>query len=198
MRVDLSIRQGATFTFVFRWETTPIVYRPITAIAAQAPVRITATGHGLPDGWRAAVVSCEGMDELRATTPPRASHYHPVTVIDANTVEMNEVNAASYEPYVSGGYLQFYTPVDMASYTARMNVRNKVGGTLLAEYSTANSGLAVDNAAKTITLNILATATDDFTFTRAVYDLEMVSPTGVVTPLAEGPFAVTREVTTTT
>jgi hypothetical protein len=197
--VELSVKQGATFTFVFRWETTPIVYRPITAILAQAPVRITATGHGLPAGWRTAVVSVRGMRQINAEDdPPRDDDYHQVTVIDANTVELNDINAASFSTYSGGGYLQFNTPVDLSGYTARMKVRDRVGGTELLLLTTENARIALDNALKTITLTLAANDTDDIAFDSAVYDLELVSGTGVVTRLAEGPFLVSKEVTTAT
>lgn len=197
MKQALDIRQGSTFIFVFRWETTPIVYKPITAVVAQAPVRITAPMHGLPTGWRAAVVSVLGMTHLNAkNVPPRSSDYYPVTIIDANTVELNAVNAAGFSAYISGGYLQFNTPVDLTAYTARMKVKDRIGGTTLLELTTANAGIAIDEAAKTITLTVTAAASEALTFTRGVYDLEMVSPTGIVTAIAQGDFKVSKEVTT--
>ena len=55
---------------------------------------------------------------------------------------------------------------------------------------------ATDNAAKTITLTIEATATDDFAWTKGVYDLEMISATGKVTAILSGRVSVSKEVTT--
>jgi len=199
VKVKLDVRQGSTFTFIFRWETLPIVYKPITAIVKQAPARITCTAHGLVTGWRAAVVSVLGMTQINAEdSPPRDSQYHPVTVIDVNTVEINAINAAEFSPYVSGGYLQYNTPVDLTSYEARMKVKDRVGGTqLLLLDSTTNNRIAVNAATKTITLTLTAVETAAITFTKGVYDLELVSPTGVVTPIAEGAFTVSKEITTT-
>lgn len=199
MNQRLDVLQGATFTFVFRWETTPIVYKAITAILAQAPARLTVPGHGLTEGWRAAVQSVRGMRQINAVNdPPEDADYHPVTVVDANTIELNDVNAASYSTYSGGGYLRFNTPVDLAGYTARMKVKDRVGGTELLLLDTSNSRIAIDSAAKTITLTLAANDTDDLAFTSAVYDLEMVSATGVVTRIAQGKFIVSKEVTTTT
>lgn len=194
---DLTIQQGKTFALVLRWETEPIVYKAITAIAQTAPVRITVPGFDAPDGWRVAVVSVKGMTEINAAnTPPRSTGYTPVTVLDDDTVELNEVNAAGFHAYTSGGYLQYNTPVDLAGYTARMAIKDKIGGTVLHSLTTENGGIAIDNVAKTITLTIAATDTDDFAWTRGVYELEMVSATGVVTALISGKVTVTKEVTT--
>ena len=50
---DLTLLQGKTFTLVLRWETEPIVRKAITGVSfALGAPRITAVGHGAPDGWR--------------------------------------------------------------------------------------------------------------------------------------------------
>ncbi len=53
---DITITRGDTYSLVLRWEVLPFVYKVISAITKAAPASITATGHGLVDGWRAAVV----------------------------------------------------------------------------------------------------------------------------------------------
>ena len=100
--VDFEIAQGKTFTFAFRWASLPIKYVPIEAVPEVAPLRVTATGHGIPDGWPVAIVSTEGLDEVRAeNNPPRTSAYHTATLVDADTVEFNAVNAADFPPRAS-------------------------------------------------------------------------------------------------
>ena len=201
---DLAIQQGKTFALVLRWETEPVIYKPITAISQTAPVRLTVPGQGAPDGWRTAVVSVKGMTEINAKNdPPRGDDYHPVTVLDADTVEINEINASDFHAYVSGGYLRYNTPVDLTGYTGRMKIKDKVGGTVLLSTEAIDSPLdvidiALDTTAKTITLTIAASATDDITWNRGVYDLEMVSSDAepVVTAILTGKVSVTREVTT--
>lgn len=195
---NFTIAQGKTFSVVLRWETGPVVFKAITAVANTAPVRITATGHGLPDGWRAAVVSVKGMTQLNAECDPPDPHidYHRVSVVDANTVDLDGVNAASYKVYTSGGYLQFNTPVDMAGYTARMSIKDRVGGAELFSLTTENSRIAIDNTARTITLTVSATATAAMTWPRGVYELEMVSAGGEVYTLLRGTAKVVQEITT--
>lgn len=200
---DFVIEQGKTFSQVLRWEAPPIVYKAITAITQTAPVQITSTGHGIPGGWRVAVVSVKGMTAINAAnSPPKEKDYHVATVIDANTISLNDVNAADYKAYTSGGYLQFNTPVDMTGYTARMQIKDKVGGTVLASTEAADTPkdiltVSIDNPNKTITLLVSATDTAAVTWKKGVYDLELVSSGGVVTALLTGTISVTKEVTTT-
>lgn len=195
---NFTIVQGKTFSQVLRYEAPPIVYKPITAIAQTAPARITCTGHGVPDGWRVCVQSVKGMKQINASnTPPKASDYHKATVVDANTVELNDVNAADFTAYQSGGYLVFNTPVDLSAFTsARMSIKDKVGGTELLRLDTSNSRIALNNSAKTITLTVDATTTAGLTWTKGVYDLELVSAGGIVTALMAGAVTVAKEVTT--
>jgi hypothetical protein len=205
---DLTIRQGKTFSLQIRWETDPIVFKPITGISlAFGAPRLTVAGHGCPPGWRATVTRVKTPKQINAENdPPKASDYHAVTVVDANTVEFNGMaplddNGNEWPPYTDGGFLQYNTPVDITGYSARMKIKDKVGGTVLASTEAGDSPLnvltiALDAANKTITLSIPATATDDFAWTKGVYDLEMVSPTGVVTTVLSGKVSVSKEVTT--
>lgn len=192
----ITIQQGRTFSRVLRWEAPPIIYKAITAILNSAPVRITAAAHGIPEGWRVAIVSVKGMTEINAESNNlRDKDYHPATVVDANTIEINDINAAEYKTYLSGGYLQYNTPVDLAGFTARMTISDKKGGTELLKLTTENGGITIDNATKKITLLIEADDTAALTWIRGVYDLEMVSATGVVTALLYGEVTVKREIT---
>jgi len=199
LQKDIVILQGKTFQHVLRWETLPFVYKPITGITQGAPARITAIGHGLSTGWRAAVVSVKGMSQINATDSAklREKDFHTVNVIDVDHVEMNDVNSAEFKAYVSGGYLQYYTPVDLSGYTARMSIKDKVGGTELLRLDNTNSRLNIDTASHTVSMFIDATTTAAIVFKNGVYDLEMVSGTGVVTLLMSGSISVTTEVTTT-
>ena len=196
---DLTIQQGRTFSLALRWESPPVVYRPITAIAQTAPARLTVPAHGVPDGWRVAITNVKGMTEINAEANKLTSRdYHQATVLDANTVEINDINAAGFKAYTSGGYIQFDTPVDLTGFTARMAIKNRVGGTVLYTLTTENGGIVIDAAAKLVTLKISAADTTLMAFTTGVYDLEMVSGAtpAVVTALISGRVTVSKEVTT--
>jgi hypothetical protein len=191
---NFQILQGETWQRVIRWEQLPFLYKPITAITLAAPAAITATAHGFKTGWRAALVSVIGMSEINAlNVPPRDSDYHQMTVVDPNTVTFNDINSAEYTPYVSGGYLMAYTPVDMSGYTASMEIKSRIGGPVLITLTTVNGGIAIDNTNHTITLLIAAAVTDILTWKTAVYDLDMISASNVVTPLYTGTLSVIAE-----
>lgn len=193
---DYEIVRGKTFSDPLRWESAPIIYKAITGITKTAPVRINAPGHGLVDGWRATVVSVKGMTQINAlSNPPKASDYQKATVIDADFIEFNKVNAADFKDYQSGGYLQYNTPVDLAGYTARLVVKDKVGGSVLATLTTENGGILIDNATKTITITFSAAETAAFTWKKGVYELEMVKG-AVVTGLVVGTIKVSEEIAT--
>ena len=194
---DLEIIEGSTFTRVVRWESNPLVYKAITGITKAGPVAITAVGHGLTEGWRSAVVSAGGMRQINAKSmPPRESEFHVVSITSSSVITFNEVNSQDYTAYTSGGSLVYWTPHDLASYTARMQVRSTdASDTVLLSLTTENAGIALDDTAKTITLTITATATAALTFTEGVYDLELVSSGGVVTKILRGTITVSQEVT---
>ena len=194
---DLLLCQGKTFAMAVRWETAPVVYKPVTAITQAAPARVTAALHGVPVGWRVAVVSVKGMKDINAKSyPPAVDDYHQATVVDANTVELNGVNAADFKPYLSGGYIQYNTPVDLAGFTARMTIKDKVGGAVLETLTDANGKIVLDNSTKSIRLALSAAVTAAYTWKKGVYDLELVSPAGVVSALLFGAVRITKEVTT--
>ncbi|MBK8467664.1 MAG: hypothetical protein IPL32_17760 [Chloracidobacterium sp.] len=196
---NLTITQGKTFSLVLRWEAPPVIFKPITGATQTAPVNLTVAAHGVPEGWRVAVTNVKGMTDINApANEVKDSDYHQATVIDASTIQINDINAAGFKPYVSGGYIQYNTPVVLTGFTARMSIKDKVGGTELLSLTTENGGIAIDLVRSTISLTIAALATAALTWKTGVYDLELVSGdvTPVVTALLTGKVTVTKEVTT--
>lgn len=200
---DFVIEQGRTFQHVLRWEAPPYLYKAISAITAAAPAEVTTVApHDIPDGWRVTIVSAKGMTAINAANdPPKTADYKRAAVTGLSTIELNDVNSSDYKTHTAGtGYVQFLTPVDMAGYTARMQIKDKVGGVVLASTEVGDTPLdtitiTIDNVAKTISLLIAAADTAAITWTKGVYDLEMING-GVVTALLTGKITVTKEVTT--
>ena len=185
---EILIQKGKTFTLVVRWETEPIIRKAITGISlATGAPRLTVNAHGAPDGWRGMPYAVEGMKPLNDIG------YQSMTVIDANTIEFNSVtpvddNGRVWSAYTSGGFLMFYTPQSLFGYTARIDIKDKIGGTVWASSDVADApkdiiDIVVNDAAKTITLSIPATDTAALTAKKGVADLELVSAGGVVTKL---------------
>lgn len=87
------------------------------------------------------------------------------------------------------------TPVNLTTYTARMQVReNYDASSSVLSLTTENGGITLGGALGTITIVASATATAALTPDSYVYDLELVTGS-TVTRLVQGSFTVTPEVT---
>jgi hypothetical protein len=190
VKLNFKIYQGSTFKEVLRWETSTKVYKAISSITKAAPIVVTAVGHGIPTGWRTKVTNVSGMKEINS-----AETYHTVTANTADSVTINAVNSLAYTDYVSGGVLEYNEPCDLTGITARMQIREKItSATTLIELTTENGKIVIDNTFKTITLVLSATDTSAFTFSSAVYSLELINGTEV-TPFIFGSISLTSEIT---
>lgn len=191
VKLNFKVYQGSTFNEVLRWESSKKVYKPITSITQAAPCVVTAVGHGLPTGWRTKITNVGGMTDINSNDT-----YHVITKLTADTLEINVLNSIGFKAYTSGGILEFNDPIDLAGFTARMQIREKLdSSTIIKELTTENSGIVIDHTNKRIVLNIVADETSLFTFSTAVYSLELVSSGGIVTPFANGTLSLIKEVT---
>ncbi len=190
-KINFKIYQGSTFSQVLRWESSRKIYKTITGITKAAPAIVTATTHGVPNGWRVKITDVVGMKELNSS-----ENYWKATVLTADTIELNDVNSSSYTAYTSGGVLEYNEPVNLTGYTARMQIREKLdSATTIVDLTTENSGIILDNTAKTITVQMSAVQTAALTFKSGVYSLELVSSGGQVTAICAGNISLVKEVT---
>jgi hypothetical protein len=183
-RKDFCIPAGATFAPVVRWGMSLLAAKPITAIAALTPVSITAVGHGAPQGWPVAVVGAQGMYQMNASRyPPLPSDMHYATVVDANTIALNDVSADNFSPYTSGGELVYQTPVPLAGVTATMSFYDdpEMDDTPLLTL-TSGSDISIDAVNCTI-IPLLQTV--GLLWTSAFYKLEC-NQAGVITRVLQG------------
>lgn len=194
-KINYKIYQGSTFEETFKWESETKVYQPIKHISKAAPCVIelhqTPT---LPVGWRVRVVGAGGMKEIN--TPEEV--YYTATAVNTvtNLVELNQVNSLLYTTYNSGGVLEYNAPVDLATYSARMQIRESVDSTtIIHSATTENGGITLDNTNKRITITIPAAATTQFNFSVAVYSLELYTGAGKVVPFIAGNLTLVPEVT---
>ena len=190
VKLNFKVYQGSTFREVLRWESSTKTYKAISAVSKTAPVVITAVAHAAPAGWRCRITGVQGMKEIND-----AANYRTITNTTTDTVTINSINATNYTTYTTGGVLEYNTPVDLAAYTARMQIRPTLtSSTIIQELTTANGGVVIDNVSKTITIVITAAQTTLLTFSTAVYSLELVSGTEVV-PFCGGTITLVPEVT---
>ena len=190
IKKNFKIYQGSTFQETLYWEATLKAYAPITGITKTAPMVVISTAHSIPAGWSVKITNAGGMKEINSTDT-----ILTVTSVGTDSMTFNDVNSLGYTTYTSGGVVEYYVPVDLTGYTARMQIRAKLeDATEVIELTTENGGITVDDTTKTISLTISATDTALFTFTNAVYSLELVN-TGVVTTVASGMVYLVKEVT---
>jgi hypothetical protein len=113
-----------------------------------------------------------------------AAGQHDITIEQGTTFQMNLVWEYDGDP------------IDLTGYTARMQVRRTHrSDSALLTFTTENGAITLGGAAGTIQIVGAASLTDDVPSKPCVYDLEMVSPGGIVTRLIEGTATVTPEVT---
>ena len=112
----------------------------------------------------------------------------------ATTYDITIEQGATFSQLVT--YKESGVAVNLTGYTARMQVRSTLeSATTVVELTTANSRITLGGSAGTITLTISATDTAALTAGRGVYDLELVSGSGIVTRLLQGVATISRNVT---
>lgn len=197
MSYDFTIQQGSTFSPVLKYSQPQFTVKAITAITRSGQAVVTAAGHGLTIDWPVWIVGAVGMEQInhRSTDLPLANKAYFAYFVDANSLRLN-LDTTRFNAYTSGGELLYHPPVDLTGFTARMQIRETVdSATILATLTTENGGITLGGTAGTVTLLLSATATAAFTFGSAVYDLEIISAGGIVTPLLSGAVTLVKEVT---
>lgn len=194
-KINYKIYQGSTFQEMFRWESETKVYHQISNISKSAPCTISTVDVPiLPSGWRVKVVGAGGMKEINTV----GDNFYIATEVNTidRIVEINQVNSLGFSNYTSGGVLEFNAPVDLSNYSARMQIRESVDSDVVIYTATTDNGdISLDNMLKTITITIPASATTEFTFSTAVYSVELYTPAGKVVPFIAGNLTLVPEVT---
>jgi len=90
------------------------------------------------------------------------------------------------------------TPVNITNYTAALQVRTSpLAKTAVLTLTTSNAGLTITGNSGTVNAHATAAQTTDITNGKYAYDLEITSPSGVVTRLVQGTIEVSPQVTRT-
>ena len=192
-KINYKIYQGSTFNEAYRWESETKVYVPIASITKAAPCEITTTvPHNLPIGWRFKVVGAGGMKEINSVS----DSTNIATYTTSTLIRVNQVNSLGYTTYTSGGVVEYNEPVPLVGYSARMQIRESVDSdTVIYEASSSVGQIVLNSNSGTITITIPATATTLFTFSTAVYSVELFDSNGKVIPFLVGNLTLVPEVT---
>jgi hypothetical protein len=189
-KINFKIYQGSTFKEVLRWESSVKAYAPITGITKAAPMVVTSIAHGIPAGWRVKITNVGGMTDINSTDV-----YQYITIANTDSATFDKVNSLDYKAYTTGGVMEYYVPNNLLAVTARMQIRDKVDSTtFLEELTTENGKIIVDNTTKTITLLLSDTTTAAYTFSSAVYSIELIV-SGEVVPFIYGDITLVKEIT---
>jgi hypothetical protein len=192
-KLNYKVYQGSTFEEIYRWESETKVYVPISSISKAAPCVITTSNqHNLPVGWRFRVVGAGGMKEINSVN----DSYYLATLAPGTSITINQTNSLMYTAYTSGGVIEYNRPVPLTGYSARMQIRETVDSpTALYSTDSVAGHLSIDLELMTISIKIPAQVTQQFSFSTAVYSLELYKPDGLVVPFLTGNLTLVPEVT---
>jgi hypothetical protein len=110
-------------------------------------------------------------------------------------LDLNMYQGASWDYVLTWRTGDPAAPVNLTSFTARMQARESANADTTVLSITSGSGIALGGTAGTITLTRSAAETAAIPAGAYRYDLEVESAAGVVTRLIEGVLTVSREVT---
>ena len=205
---NLDITKGKTTVVFIRWENPQFVSKPITAISTDSGFpRLTVASHGIPNGWRAYIAGVKGMAQINTKNiPPKDSDFREVTAFDANTIELNGVipiddSGRDWSPYISGGFVQFYSPRDLSGAAVRVKVKDRIGGKVVLSSDPADVPLnlfsvTLDNTGKKISIEFPASASANLSIKRGVWEVEAEVSGKVESLVPPSPVCVSDEVVT--
>ena len=191
-KLNLTIIQGATFSKAIHWYGGGKVCKLIEDLVPGCPTKITITGHGLPSVSDTPIFLSHVKGATRAntdeTTPAIATYIDDDNFyVDVDTV------AQTYT--ANTGLLTYFSPKDITSYTARMDIRESIDDDDAVLSLTSPTELSLRTADARILITIADTVTSTLAFEEGVYDLELEDSSGVVTRLVEGTVTLCKEVT---
>jgi len=193
----LNIVKGKTLEQPLLYAENFLVYAPIEALPSVAPVRVTITNHGIPDDWPVRVQGVAAPVELNTAQ----GITYPARIIDANTVELNALDGSGWVAFTVSGHLVYTQPADITGWEAHMQIRDRLGGTMLLDLSSnpadnADGTITIDVANSAFVLGLTAAQTAAIPWNGAVYDIEAIRPDGkVVSIIAPSPVIAGPEVT---
>lgn len=182
---DFCVPVGETFHPTLRWGSGVYTTKAITGISKAAPAVITSAGHLVPNGWPVALTGVQGMTQINATRyPPAGDDWHYATVVDVDTVSLNDVDSSNFTTYASGGFLAYDTPTPLAGVTIAMTIYENPQrtGTPLATL-TSGTEITIDPVLQTITPRLQTAA---LAWDTGYYRVDATDSGGTVTEILRG------------
>jgi hypothetical protein len=178
VQYNVEIDQGAD------WYITYIYKQPaeITNITSNGTTVTFTAVNGFSAGQ---IVSIDGVT-------PYVYNLQNVAIASASSTQFTVTNGATGN-YISGGIAT--APVNITNYTAALQLRSLPSDATAALSLTTGAGITIAGSTGTISLHATAAQTRVIDEGPYYYDLEITSPTNIVTRIAQGQAVVLAEVT---
>lgn len=181
--LPLTIVKGIPLSEPFRWMQDLRARKAITAATLAAPCVLTVPNHGLPPGWPFTIAGAKGLTQINRGSLDDNTRLYTAIVVDANTLELNDINALALSAYIGGGVIEYFLPVDLSAFSeAKAQIRATLESEDVLETLKKSTGdIVLDNVAKLITLqlNSARTAAAGLPVGAAVYNLVLTDTGGV-------------------
>ena len=147
----------------------------------------TTVTYTADNGYTASqVVSIDGVI-------PNVYNLQNVTIASRTASQFTVTNGAT-GAYISGGLA--YAPVNLTGYTAELQIRSLPSSPdAVLTLNTSNGGITITALTGNIEVHATATQTRNIDEGTYYYDIEITSPSGIVTRLAQGQVVISPEVT---
>jgi len=192
---DLVIYQGAQFQHAWHWYGGGKVVKAIEDLTPGCPTVIQITGHGLPSTSKTPVLidDVKGAHNVNVGKDKCDAVLATYIDVDNFSVEANTQN----QKYKAGtGCVIYYLPSNLTGWIARMQIRERINDTTPIVDLTSGAGDIVINVTDArITVTVATAVTETLDFAQAVYDLELVDPSGEAVNIAMGKVSLVKNVT---
>jgi len=155
------------------------IYKPITSIQAEAPIRLTVPDHGLTYDWPVWIHDVRNLPALNRQAGKTWPHI--ARLIDENTLEISDFDAAGTKPL--GGRLVYHPPIDLTSVVATLTITGCEEDDEPFVLNTITGGLVIEGPGR-IRRIIEADAVIP---EHGHYEMTLRFPAGAVYRIAEGP-----------
>lgn len=192
---DLYIKQGSIYEEGFHWYGGGIACADIDSVTVGCPTNVRVTGHGLPSLSDTPIYIRNVQGARALNTGKNECDMVLATYADADNFTVK--TDTGHQRYKAGsGSIEWYMPKPLTGWSARMQIREKLGDdTPLVSITSAAGDITISIPDARIVFTIDTATTEGLDFIEGVYDLELVNPAGEATRVLEGKVFLSKEVT---